>query len=38
MVEHFHSYGWVMVGAGVWVIPGCLYWLVHASIRPRAGN
>jgi MFS family permease len=37
-VEHFHSYALVMVAAGVWVIPGCLYWLVHASIRPRASN
>lgn len=41
MVQTFHSYSLVMVAAGVWVIPGCTYWLVHASIerrRQRAGR
>jgi predicted MFS family arabinose efflux permease len=34
-VEYFHSYAWVMVAAGAWVIPGCAYWVVHASLLPQ---
>jgi hypothetical protein len=29
-VEHFGNYTWVMVGAGLWVVPGCAYWLAFA--------
>jgi hypothetical protein len=36
MVVSFGSYQWVMVGAGLWVIPGCVYWLVVTS-RDRSG-
>lgn len=31
VVQHFGNYMWVMIGAGLWVIPGCVYWLIHAS-------
>jgi hypothetical protein len=31
LVAHFGSYQWVMVGAGLWVIPGVTYWLVRTS-------
>jgi predicted MFS family arabinose efflux permease len=31
LVESSGNYRWVMVGAGLWVLPGCLYWLAHAS-------
>ena len=34
-VEHFHDYDAVMIGAGLWVLPGSLFWLVHASRRGR---
>jgi ACS family hexuronate transporter-like MFS transporter len=30
VVEVFGSYKWVMIGAGLWAFPGCLYWFVHA--------
>ena len=30
------SYDWVMIGAGLWAIPGCLYWLIAAS-KDRRG-
>ncbi len=33
LVEHFGNYHWVMVGAGLWLVPGCAYWLIHASTR-----
>jgi hypothetical protein len=25
------SYDWVMISAGLWVIPGCVYWLFAAT-------
>jgi hypothetical protein len=25
------SYDWVLIGAGLWVLPGCAYWLFAAS-------
>ncbi len=31
-VERFGNYHWVMIAAGLWIVPGCLYWLVHASL------
>ncbi len=33
VVQHFGSYQWVMVGAGLWVLPCALYWLADASVR-----
>lgn len=33
VVESVGSYQWVMVGAGLWVFPCVLYWLVDASIH-----
>jgi len=33
MVEHFGNYRWVMIGAGLWVLPGCIYWLLDATLR-----
>ena len=30
IVQHFGNYDWVMIGAGLWIVPGCAYWLVHA--------
>jgi MFS transporter, ACS family, hexuronate transporter len=37
-VEVFGSYRWIMIGAGLWAIPGCLYWFVQAwwSSRQKA--
>jgi predicted MFS family arabinose efflux permease len=32
-VEQFRSYDAVMIGAGLWIVPGCTFWLVHASRR-----
>jgi predicted MFS family arabinose efflux permease len=32
-VEYFGNYDWVMVGAGLWVLPLALVWLVDASIH-----
>ncbi len=32
-VEHFGHYEWVMIGAGLWVLPLTLFWLINASIR-----
>jgi hypothetical protein len=32
-VEHFGNYDWVMTGAGLWVLPGCAYWLAHVFVR-----
>ncbi len=37
-VERCGNYDWVMMAAGLWVIPGCVYWLVHASLGPRAAR
>jgi hypothetical protein len=34
-VERFGHYDAVMIGAGLWVLPGCAFWLVHASRRGR---
>jgi MFS family permease len=31
-VQLFGNYDWVMIGAGLWAIPGCIYWLWHASL------
>ena len=38
VVETFGSYRLVMIGAGLWVFPGCLYWFFQAwwSYRPRS--
>jgi predicted MFS family arabinose efflux permease len=33
VVEHFGNYDWVMVGAGLWVLPCALFWLAEASAR-----
>jgi predicted MFS family arabinose efflux permease len=33
VVEHCGHYHWIMLGAGFWVLPCTLYWLVDASIR-----
>jgi predicted MFS family arabinose efflux permease len=30
LVHHFGSYRWVMIGAGLWAIPGCAYWLIRS--------
>jgi MFS family permease len=38
MVETLGDYRWVMVGAGIWVIPGCLFWLAHASVHAERGG
>ncbi len=32
-VESYGNYNWVMIGAGLWVLPGALCWLADASIR-----
>ena len=39
-VQHFGNYHWVLVGAGMWVVPGCVYWLLQTSENrpPRALN
>jgi predicted MFS family arabinose efflux permease len=34
-VQHFGSYDGVMIGAGLWVVPGAAFWLAHASRRGR---
>jgi ACS family hexuronate transporter-like MFS transporter len=36
VVEVFGSYRWIMIGAGLWVFPGCLYWFfqVWSTSRP----
>jgi len=38
MVETLGDYRWVMVGAGVWVLPGCVFWLAHASVHRERGG
>lgn len=35
LVEHFGSYDWVMRGAGLWVFPCVLIWLMDASLQSR---
>jgi predicted MFS family arabinose efflux permease len=30
VVEVFGSYRWVMIGAGLWAVPGCIYWFAQA--------
>jgi MFS transporter, ACS family, aldohexuronate transporter len=30
-VEHFGNYDSVMIGAGLWIIPGAAFWLLNAS-------
>jgi ACS family hexuronate transporter-like MFS transporter len=32
-VEHFGNYHWVLIGAGVWVLPCVLVWLAEASMN-----
>jgi len=32
VVQVTGSYRWVMISAGVWALPGCIYWLVHAAL------
>ena len=32
MVELSGNYRGVLIGAGLWVLPGCVFWLVHASL------
>jgi hypothetical protein len=27
-----------MVGAGTWVIPGCVFWLAHTSVHRERGG
>ena len=34
-VQHFGNYDWVMMGAGLWIVPGTAFWLTHASLRSR---
>jgi ACS family hexuronate transporter-like MFS transporter len=36
IVELSGNYRWVMMGAGLWVLPGCLFWLLHATIQKRS--
>ncbi len=41
LVELSGNYHWVMVGAGLWVLPGCVHWLLHASLYkppPKVGR
>jgi predicted MFS family arabinose efflux permease len=33
-VQHFGNFDWVMTAAGLWVIPGCVYWLAHSTLHP----
>ncbi len=35
VVELSGHYRWVLVGAGLWVVPGCLFWLAHATLQRR---
>ncbi len=32
-VEHYGNYDWVMIGAGLWVLPLAVFWLMEESIR-----
>ncbi len=34
-VERFGNYDWVMIGAGLWILPGTAFWLLHASLAGR---
>jgi ACS family hexuronate transporter-like MFS transporter len=36
VVEVFGSYRWVMIAAGLWAIPGCVYWFFQAWSSSRA--
>jgi hypothetical protein len=36
VVEVFGSYHWIMIGAGLWAFPGCLYWFFQAWSSSRA--
>jgi MFS transporter, ACS family, hexuronate transporter len=38
VVEVFGSYRWIMIGAGLWVFPGCLYWFVQAWWTSRSSE
>jgi ACS family hexuronate transporter-like MFS transporter len=35
IVELSGNYRWVMTGAGLWVLPGCLFWLAHATFQKK---
>ncbi|MDQ2642782.1 MAG: hypothetical protein M3020_03135, partial [Myxococcota bacterium] len=35
LVQTYGSYDFVMVGAGLWVLPGCVYWLLRTTRDPR---
>jgi ACS family hexuronate transporter-like MFS transporter len=30
-VQRFGNYDWVMIGAGTWIVPGAVFWLMNAS-------
>ncbi|HMJ51448.1 MAG TPA: MFS transporter [Polyangiaceae bacterium] len=36
VVEVFGGYRWVMIGAGLWAFPGCMYWFFQAWWSSRA--
>jgi ACS family hexuronate transporter-like MFS transporter len=38
LVEHFGNYDWPLLAAGMWVAPGCAFWLVHATVAARAAQ
>jgi len=38
VVELSGNYRWVMVGAGLWVLPGSLFWLAHATLQKQSKN
>jgi hypothetical protein len=38
LVEHFGNYDWPLMGAAMWVAPGCAFWLVHATLAARAAQ
>jgi predicted MFS family arabinose efflux permease len=36
IVELSGDYRWVMVGAGLWVLPGSLFWIAHATLEKKS--
>ena len=38
VVEVFGSYRWVMIAAGLWTFPGCLYWFFQAWRSSRTSE
>jgi MFS family permease len=38
VVELFGNYRWIMIGAGLWAFPGCLYWFIQAWWSSRAAE